>query len=242
MTHQFNLSLSQHALPGRNVPTTSGGFLGYPSKIRSLRNPTVDIAKTTNGPNTKLILNLGLPRGQSPGEGRRVRESLEEMSDVRAMASSVIFDPTSSQVVQHFRNKATIRGQVSSPSLIGGSGFADSLNKRNLDSLRYARMKRSDVDVQTAPAFTKLDLSDLSEYQKWNKGKCDPFLKELRQAILSNRPEDIGEFVIAWTLSYVNGSEPPQAWLPGEDEARQQQLRAETQKEESTPEEAEAAP
>lgn len=217
MTSQFNLSLDQHALPGRGVPTTSGGFLSYPSKIRSLRE--VDVSASTNGPSTKLILDLGLQRGQSAGEGRRVREELEEMSDVKAASSSVIFDPTSSQVVQHFRNKAVKRSNLAAPSLIGGSGFSESLTRRNLDSLSYARMKRNEVGTQTAPTFAKLDLTDLAAYQKWNKGTCEPFLKELRMAILSNRPEDIGEFTLAWTLAYVKGEPPPQAWLPGEEES-----------------------
>lgn len=205
----LNLSLDQHALPGRSVPTTAGGFLSYPSKIRSLREPpAVEDTKF-------LVLDLGLPRVQHvrAGEGRRVRESLEEMSDIKAASSSVLLDPTSSQVVQHFRQKAVKR--MAAPSLIGGDGFAESLTRRNLDSLSYARMRRNEVDTQTNPAFAKLDLSDLSAYQKWVKTSCDPFLKELRQAILSNRPEDIGEFTLAWTLNYVKG----QPWLPGEEES-----------------------
>ena len=217
-SQELNLSLDQHLPPhGRQFPTTSGGFLKYPSKIRSLREP-LDITKTSNaaGMSTRLILDLGASsRVQSPGgEGRRVRESLEELKNP---ATVVAFDPTSSQIVQHFRNKAVKRGGP--PSLIGGAGFSQVLQNRNLDALAYARMRRHDASVTTEPEFTKLDLSDLSEYQRWNKGECEPFLKELRTAILANRPENIAEFVAAWAMAVASGQEQPKAWLPGEREA-----------------------
>ena len=215
----MNLSLDQHLPPhGRAVPSTSGGFLKYPSKIRSLREP-VDVSRTTAGPSTRMVLDLGTNRSQSPGEGKRVRESLERLSLDKPSATSIIFDPTSSQIVQHFQSKAVKRQQGGPPSLIGGAGFSQSLQKRNLDALAYARMRRSDVGVTTEPAFTKLDLSDLSDYQRWTKGECEPFVKELRQALLSNRPDNIAEFVAAWALSVCNNQPAPKAWLPGEREA-----------------------
>ena len=215
----LNLSLDQHLPPhGRAVPTSAGGFLKYPSKIRSLREP-VDITRTTNGSSTRLILDLGGGRAQSPGEGKRVRESLEKLTVDRPSATSIIFDPTSSQIVQHFQNKATKR-LTGPPSLIGGAGFSQVLQKRNLDALAYARMRRSDVGVSTEPVFVKLDLSDLADYQRWSKGDCEPFLKELRQALLANRPENIAEFVAAWATSICSNQPPPKAWLPGEREAQ----------------------
>lgn len=182
----------------------------------------MDITQTSNaaGSSTRLILDLGLSRGQSPGEGRRVRESLEQISQSKLGTASNIFDPTSSQIVQHFKNKA-IKRQVGPPSLIGGAGFAQMLQKRNLDAMAYARMKRQEVSTSTEPHFKKLDLSDLSDYQKWSKGVCEPFLKELRQALLANRPDNVAEFVAAWALASACGHAPPKAWLEGEKEAEE---------------------
>ena len=235
----LNLSLDQHLPPNpRSVPSTSGGFLKYPSKIRSLREPA-DISKTSGaaGPSTRLITELGLSRGQSPGEGRRVRESLEKIAFDKPSATSIIFDPTSSQIVQHFQSKASKR-LADSPSLIGGDGFAQSLQRRNIDALAYARMRRASVEVATDPQFTKLDLSDLADYQRWSKGSCEPFIKDLRAAILANRPENIPEFVAAYCCAMVMGQPQPRAYLPGEREAS---LSAFLQKEDQNEDEEPAA-
>ena len=216
----LNLSLDQHLPPhGKSIPTTSGGFLKYPAKMRSLREP-MDITRTSNaaGSSTKLILDLGLSRGESPGEGRRVRDSLEAISNSNMSATSIVFDPTSSQIVHHFKSKA-IKRQVGPPSLIGGAGFAQSLQRRNIDAMAYARMRRCEVSAATEPSFAKLDLTDLQDYQRWNKGVCEPFLKELRQAILANRPDNLPEFVAAWALAVCSNQSAPKAWLPGEQEA-----------------------
>jgi hypothetical protein len=80
-------------------------------------------------------------------------------------------------------------------------------------------MRRQSVEVSTEPSFVKLDLSDLADYQRWSKGVCEPFLKDLRQAILTNRPENIAEFVGAWAIAAATNQPPPKCWLAGEQEA-----------------------
>ena len=215
----MNLSLTQH-LPPSAVPKTSGGFLSRyatnPSKLKSLREP-VDVSATRNGSSTKLVVDL--ERAKSPTALER-RVALDRAMSADSPFPYPAFNPAQSQAVSKVNSKGSNNKNINTTgtqknALVGGLGNQLLLN-RSLEAFAKVVTRREDFSCQTEPALLKIDFPDISGYQKWSKAEVDPLLRDIRKAILSNRPEDIGLFLEAYGKAMCEGKEPPQCKLPEE--------------------------
>jgi hypothetical protein len=208
----MNLSLDQH-LPPSNVPKTSGGFLSRyptnPSKLKSLREP-VDVSKTRNGASNKLVVDL--ERAKSPTALER-RIALDKAMTTESPFTIPAFDPSQSQSVA--KVKKTNPHNKQKNSLIGGLGN-QLLTNRSLDALAKVVTKRETQETQTEPMLVQIDFPDISGYQKWSKESIDPLMRDLRKALLTNRPEEIGMFLEAYGKAMCEGKELPVCKLPSE--------------------------
>ena len=175
----MNLSLDQHLPPGKKVPT-SGGFLGRyptnPSKDANLRDP-LDVRKNTNGPGTKLLLDLD--RSKSPSAlRRRIGAAVSEQPPTSPLLP---FEPSSSttvKAIQLEKQKMRDSGMNTSnlnmfehnvtKNLVGGLG-GNMLTNRSVEALTKAFMPREEQGCQTKPELIRLDFEDLNKYQHWSK-------------------------------------------------------------------------
>ena len=98
----MNLSLDQHMPVGRKIPT-SGGFLGRyptnPSKDNKLRNP-LDTSRSTNGPGTKLLLDLDNAKKSTSSSALRRRIGADTMGSINGQFPGVPFEPSTSSTVR----------------------------------------------------------------------------------------------------------------------------------------------
>lgn len=212
----MNLSLDQ-GLPPSSVPKTTGGFLGRyptnPSKLKSLREgPSVDISQTKNGASTKLVVDL--ERAKSPTSLER-RMALDKAMMAESPYPYPAFNPAQSQTVNSFKSKGSQAQGPQKNALVGGLG-ASLLTNRSLEALKIVASKRDTVETQTDPVLLKLDFPDIGSYQKWSKNDVDPVMRELRKAVLSQRPEDLGLYLEAYGKALCEGREPPVCRLPEE--------------------------
>ena len=224
----MNLSLDQHMPPGHKVPT-SGGFLGRyptnPSKDANLRDP-LDVRKNTNGPGTKLLLDLD--RSKSPSALRRRIGAAQIGASVSEQFGALPFEPSSSttvKAIQLEKQKMRDSGMNTSDlnmfehnvtkNLVGGLG-GNMLTNRSVEALTKAFMPREEQGCQTKPELIRLDFEDLNEYQHWSKKEIEPALRELRKVVLANRPENLGLFLEEYGRALCKGEEPPECKLPEE--------------------------
>ena len=184
-------SLDQQFPPAhRPSPSSSGGFYKYPAKIRSLRSPETSI----DTPSTILLLDLNKAARSGRSHTREALESLTFRS----------FDPATSPAVKHIKKSESKR-----PPLIGG--FSKMMQNRTVEQLSRNQMNRADEMIQTEPPnLGKLEFDDLTQYQKWTKETIEPFLKDLRKAILANKPEDLTSYIKSYCWAVESGDPPPE--------------------------------
>lgn len=63
--------------------------------------------------------------------------------------------------------------------------------------------------TQTSPPLFRDDIASIAQSQKWTKETVEPFLKELRQSIFANKPEDLKEFIMAYCFNSIKKDPPP---------------------------------
>ena len=104
----MNNSLEQHLPPGAKVPGKAGGFLSNyatnPSKDNKLRDP-LDVRRNTNGPRTKLLLDLDRANTKTPSALRRrlaLQAGPQSPDEYYTMSK---FEPDSSQALQSIRDE-----------------------------------------------------------------------------------------------------------------------------------------
>ena len=224
----MRLSLDQHMPPGRKVPT-SGGFLGRyptnPSKDNKLRDP-LDVRKNTNGPRTKLLIDLD--RAKSPSALRRRIGAAQMRNSLNEQFPSPPFEPSSSTTVkainyekQRMRETGADMASLTpfeaatAKNLVGGLG-GNMLTNRSVEALSKAFMPREEEGCQTKAELIRIDFEDLNEYQTWTKKEIEPALRELRKAVLANRPENLGLYLEEYGRALCNGEDPPECKLPEE--------------------------
>jgi hypothetical protein len=206
----MNLSLKQQLPPSSN-PATSGGFLGRyptnPSKLRSLREP-LDISSTKNGPSTKLVIDM--ERAKSPTALQR-RITLEDSMKTASPHAYQAFNPAESTVLSNI-SKSHNKISKQKNSLIGGLSGA-LLTNRSLEALKKVVARREDAECQTEVALYKMEFDNIQDYQTWTKSDVDPLLRDLKKAILSNRPVNLGLFIEAYGKALAEGKDLPECQL-----------------------------
>lgn len=224
----MNLSLDQHLPPGNKVPT-SGGFLGRyptnPSKDNKLRDP-LDVRKNTNGPGTKLLLDLD--KAKSPSALRRRIGAAQMGGSLSEQFPAPPFEPSSSttvKAIQYEKQKMRETGMNTSDlnpfeaaatkNLVGGLG-GNMLTNRSVEALTKAFMPREEEGCQTKAELVRIDFEDLNGYQAWSKKEIEPALRDLRKAVLANRPENLGLFLEEYGRALCKGEDPPECRLPEE--------------------------
>lgn len=219
----MNLSLEQHLPPARKVPK-SGGFLGSyatnPSKDSNIRDP-LDVRKNTNGPGTKLLLDLDRANAKTPSALRRRLLHQQGPNSPDEYFAYSKFEPNESAALKSIREeKSKLQGQDgarpnpyeknASKNLVGGLG-GNMLTSRSVEALGKAFLPREEEGCQTQVDLIRQDFEDLQEYQQWTKKEIDPMLRDLRKAILANRPEDLGLYLVEYGYSLCKGNDPPEA-------------------------------
>jgi hypothetical protein len=66
-----------------------------------------------------------------------------------------------------------------------------------------------DMQTQTDGDLIKRNFVGLTGYQEWSRSHVEPFLKELRNAIKANRPENIPSYISAYCAAYEGGMPQP---------------------------------
>mmetsp|Transcript_16416 Transcript_16416/g.17762 ORF Transcript_16416/g.17762 Transcript_16416/m.17762 type:complete len:239 (-) Transcript_16416:42-758(-) len=69
---------------------------------------------------------------------------------------------------------------------------------------------RNDVETQTIVNLQRLDLQGVRDYQTWQNEVTEPFLKELRKAIKTNKPACLEDYIIAYCEAKKSGQTPPE--------------------------------
>lgn len=221
----MNLSLEQHLPPAAKVPGKAGGFLSNyatnPSKDNKLRDP-LDVRRNTNGPGTKLLLDLDRANAKTPSALRRrlaLQGGPHSPEDYYMMSK---FEPSNSQALQSIREeKSKIQSKLNpfekgtTKNLVGGLG-GNLLTSRSVEALGKAFLPREEESMQTQVDLIRQEFEDLQAYQTWTKKEIDPMLRDLRKAVLANRPEDVGLYLVEYGYAMCKGLDPPETKLPDE--------------------------
>jgi hypothetical protein len=80
---------------------------------------------------------------------------------------------------------------------------------------------KEDQVVQTEYNLNRLDFKGLNGYQKWTNEVAEPFIKDLRKALKTNRPENIEDYIISYCeekkKGYRSTNFPPVTILASEE-------------------------
>lgn len=184
-------------------PPTSGGFYSYKKNIR-----TVDEDKD-NDIETHTPLLVGREKIKpAAGNYRQFFRSQLALDEGKAELNidendSVYndYDGDNDIEYKHFDK------QKVAPALV--SSFSAVIPSTRIKSLDVKR-----VESQTNFALQRQKFETLSDYQVWIQSQVDPFIADLRRAILNERPTDIPEYIMAYALS-MNSMAPPPATKEG---------------------------
>ena len=214
----MNLSLEQHLPPAAKVPGKAGGFLSSyatnPTKDKNIRDP-LDVRHNVNGPGTKLLLDLDRANAKTPSALRRrlaLQEGPHSPEEYYTMSK---FEPSSSQTLQSIRKEKGKMQHTKSTGLVGGLG-GNLLTSRSVEALGKAFLPREEDGCQTQVDLIRQDFEDLQAYQNWSKKEIDPLLRDLRKAVLTNRPEDLGLYLVEYGYAMCKGIDPPECKLESE--------------------------
>ncbi len=118
------------------------------------------------------------------------------------------FNPAESAVVSNI-SKSPHKISKQKNSLIGGLSSA-LLTNRSLEALKKVVARREDAECQTEVALYKMEFDNIQDYQNWTKSDVDPLLRDLKKAVLSNRPVDLGLFLEAYGKALAEGKALPE--------------------------------
>lgn len=69
---------------------------------------------------------------------------------------------------------------------------------------------RKTVGVQTEPSpVVKQEFVDLKDFRKWGSNEVDPFVKELRKVLMTQKPSSIERYVMAYCSARLMGEPAP---------------------------------
>ena len=132
------------------------------------------------------------------------------------------FEPSNSQALQSIREeKSKIQSKLNpfekgtTKNLVGGLG-GNLLTSRSVEALGKAFLPREEESMQTQVDLIRQEFEDLQAYQTWTKKEIDPMLRDLRKAVLANRPEDVGLYLVEYGYAMCKGLDPPETKLPDE--------------------------
>lgn len=97
------------------------------------------------------------------------------------------------------------------PKAMNRVNFPTEATNAKLDLLDNNRrvLGKVDVETQTEGTLDKIDFNGLSGYQEWSRAEVEPFLKNLRAAIKSQRPSNIQSYVSACCAAMEAGQPLP---------------------------------
>jgi hypothetical protein len=194
-------------LPHRNIssPPTAGGFYKLPKTPNSLSKLSSSGPVTNHSPQIQrtgslptLVLLLDKPKKDFRAEIQRIakvkipsRKNFKYFHKFQNVQEETATD-TSKKADSSVENPLPLLNSFSSHSCFLG-----------IDN-------RKTVEVQTEPApILKQEFADLKEFRKWGTNVVDPFIKELRKVLMSQKPASVEQYIIAYCNAKLsNGTVP----------------------------------
>jgi hypothetical protein len=189
-------------------PPTTGGVYKKPHTPPGTRSRIT--GATPAGANAKSALQRGSSLTNIGGLLDKPKRDFRE--EVQRIAKVKIPSRKNFKYFHKFENVVAETSKPNSPKK-GGEESDQALPLLNSFSSHSCFLgvdNRKNVECQTEPApILKQEFVDLKDYRKWGNTMVDPFVKDLRKILMSQKPGSIEQYVIAYCNARINGEPVP---------------------------------